>query len=272
MFVIDAETCTGCQLCVVACKDEHVDSDYAPWTKPQPEGGHFWVGIDKRERGTMPRLRVSFLPIMCQHCENAPCAKVCPHDAIKTRDDGIVWIDPALCNGCGLCQEACPYDVIYINEELDIAQKCTGCAHRVDEGLQPRCADACPHSSILFGEAAEAAANVQGSGTLEQFHPEYGAEPRVKWKGLPRPWIAGIVIDDAADEVIDGAEIVVADLVGDGEKTASTDAFGEFWFRGLTENRKYRVTVRKAGYAEHVAVVTTDVDCDLGAVRLTPAG
>ena len=147
-FLIDVDKCSGCSLCIIACKDEHVGNSYAPWTAPQPDTGHFWIDVIPVERGKTPRVKMSYLPVLCQHCENAPCIKACPEDAIKRRADGLVWIDPAVCNNCGLCQEACPYDVIYMNEDLGIAQKCTGCAHRVDEGLLPRCAEVCPHDAI----------------------------------------------------------------------------------------------------------------------------
>lgn len=155
LFLVDAEKCTGCALCVVACKDEHVGHSYLPWTGPQPDTGHFWVDVRGLERGNIPRVAVSHLPVFCQHCENAACLKACPDNAIFRREDGLVWIDESACSGCGLCVEACPYDAIFMNETRAVAQKCTGCAHRVDEGLEPRCAEICPHEAIVFGEASD---------------------------------------------------------------------------------------------------------------------
>lgn len=267
-FLIDVDRCSGCALCIVACKDEHVENEHLPWAAPQPVAGHFWMNVLRRERGRLPRVRMSYLPLLCQHCENAPCIKGCSAGAIKRRADGLVWIDPALCNGCGDCQEACPYDVIYINEDLNIAQKCTGCAHLVDEGKTPRCADVCPHDAIMFGdEAAREAASGSGKAT-EIFHPEYETRPLVSWRGLPRPWIAGLVLDAETDEVIVGAEIVSVDLFDDSRHTAQSDAFGDFWIRGLQSDRKYVVTVREAGYEELRTVVTTRGDQDLGTIAL----
>jgi Fe-S-cluster-containing dehydrogenase component len=257
-FLIDVDKCTGCKLCIVACKDEHVGAEYAPWTKPQPDTGHFWIDVKELERGQMPRVRMSYLPVLCQHCADAPCIKACPEGAIKTRDDGLVWIDPAACNSCGLCQEACPYDVIYMNEELGLAQKCTGCAHRVDAGELPRCAEVCPHEAIVFGEAP----------TGEVFHPEYETAPRVAWKGLPKPWIAGALIDAADDEVVADATVIVTDLAADRAVTARSDAFGEFWLRGMDANRRYRIEIRKDGYDVKTDVLTTDRDRDLGTISL----
>jgi tetrathionate reductase subunit B len=271
-FLIDVNKCTGCKLCIIACKDEHVGSGYSPWTKAQPDTGHFWIDVRSIERGRIPRVRMTYLPLLCQHCANAPCTKACPEDAIKRRDDGFVWIDPEHCTGCGLCQPSCPYDVIYMNGELGIAQKCTGCAHRVDEGSLPRCVDICPHDAIAFGGESDSAFNdTEQGGTLEVFHPEYMAEPRVSWKGLPKPWITGTVIDPANDEVISGAAITSLDLFADGSVTVLSDEFGDFWIRGMKKDRKYRLEIRKEGYEALRAIVTTAGDQDLGNVCLKRA-
>ncbi len=260
-FLIDVDKCSGCKLCIIACKDEHVGSSYAPWSRPQPDTGHFWMDVQPIERGRTPRVRMSYLPLLCQHCANAPCIKSCPDDAIRTRDDGLVWIDPAACTGCGLCQDACPYDVIFINDEQGIAQKCTGCAHRVDEGLLPRCVEVCPHEAIVFGDETDVAGG-------EAYHPEYLAEPRVLWKGLPKPWIAGSITDFHSDELISGVAVTAVDLFADGSVTVLSDDFGDFWLRGLEKDRKYRVEIRKKGYEAFHAIVTTADDQDLGNVLL----
>ena len=268
-FLIDVDKCSGCSLCIIACKDEHVGSSYSPWTKPQPDTGHFWIRVQAVERGRIPRVRMSYLPLLCQHCANAPCIKACPEDAIKRRDDGLVWIDPEACTGCGLCQEACPYDVIYMNRELGIAQKCTGCAHRVDEGSLPRCAEICPHDAIVFGDEADSVFSKAEQGeTLEVYRPEYQAEPRVLWKGLPKPWIAGTVIDTVSDEVISGAAITAIDLFEDGSVTVLSDEFGDFWIRDVDMDRKYKLEIKKKGYENSLAIVTTDGVQDLGDICL----
>jgi tetrathionate reductase subunit B len=274
-FVIEVDKCSGCQLCVIACKDEHVGNDYAPWTRPQPETGQFWMRLDTLERGRIPRVRMTYLPILCQHCTNAPCMKACPEGAIKRRDDDLVWIDSALCNGSGLCKEACPYDVIYMNEELAVAQKCTGCAHRVDEGLSPRCVEICPHDAIVFADEMGAGASNGSPGeALFVYHPEYQTRPKVYWKGLPKPWIAGMVIDAASDEVIPDVTITSVDLFEDRIVAVQSDEFGDFWLRALENDRKYKIEIRKNGYDDVFMVVTTDRDQDLGTIALkkTTAG
>ncbi len=268
-FLIDVDKCSGCKLCIIACKDEHVGSAYSPWTRPQPDTGHFWIDVRSMERGRIPKVRMTYLPLLCQHCANAACVKACPEDAIKRRDDGLVWIDPEACTGCELCEEACPYDVIYMNRELGVAQKCTGCAHRVDAGSLPRCVDVCPHDAIVFGDEADSVfSGGENGGTLEAYHPEYQAQPRVYWKGLPRPWIAGTVVDAGSDEVMAGVAITAVDLFEDGTVTVRSDGFGDFWIMGLARGRKYKVEIKKEGYRSHPVVVTTDADQDLGVVCL----
>ena len=262
-FIIDVDKCTGCNLCVVACKDEHVDSSYAPWSKPQPEGGHFWMNVKAIERGTIPRVRMTFLPTMCQHCEEAPCIPACPEGAIKTRDDGLIWIDGDKCTGCGDCQPSCPYDVIYKNDDLNIAQKCTGCSHRVDEGELPRCVDVCPHEAIKFSQADAV------DSSLELLHPEYGAKPRVFWQGLPKPWITGAVINFGADEVIIGAAVKATNLTDGKIFRTTSNEFGEFWLTGLALNNDYRVDIFGDGYCDFSTNVLLDREQDIGLIGLT---
>ncbi len=77
--------------------------------------------------------------------------------AIYKREDGLVIIDPVKCTGCKSCVDACPYGVIYFNDDLNLAQKCTGCAHLLDSGWkEPRCVDACPTLALKFMEESEA--------------------------------------------------------------------------------------------------------------------
>ncbi|MCZ7566294.1 MAG: carboxypeptidase-like regulatory domain-containing protein [Burkholderiales bacterium] len=87
-------------------------------------------------------------------------------------------------------------------------------------------------------------------------------------EGLPRPWIAGTVIDAASDEVLADAAITALDLVDDASVTVRSDAFGDFWVRGMAPDRKYRVAIGKAGYEAFLAIVTTTGDQDLGCVEL----
>ena len=162
VFVIDVALCTGCDNCQLACKDEHVGNDWAPIARPQPEIGQFWMKLNKKTCGTVPKVRVNHTPTMCNHCENAPCIAAAKDGAVYRREDGLVIIDPEKAKGQKAIADACPYGAIYWNEGLDLAQKCTGCAQLVDNGKTPRCVDVCPTEAILFGEEEELKAKIKG--------------------------------------------------------------------------------------------------------------
>ena len=99
VLVIDINKCNGCYNCQVACKDEHVDNDWTPIAKPQPDTGHFWMKVTDVVQGTVPKVRVRYMLDTCQHCDDAPCIPACSSEAIYKREDGIVIIDPEKCTG-----------------------------------------------------------------------------------------------------------------------------------------------------------------------------
>ena len=147
-FIIDAAKCMDCNNCFIACKDEHVDNDWPGYTGPQPRHQQRWINIERRERGQYPLVDVSYLPMPCQHCEDAPCVKA-GKGAIYRRDDGIVLIDQDKARGNEGLVSSCPYGAMYWNAEQNIVQKCTMCAHLLDKGWkQPRCVQACFYRSI----------------------------------------------------------------------------------------------------------------------------
>ena len=215
VMVIDLSICNGCHNCQVSCKDEHVANDWSPIARPQPDTGQFWNKVINLERGTVPKVMVTYHHSICQHCDDAPCMKACPQNAIYKRADGIVIIDPDRCRGNQLCNEACPYEnVIYFNDDLNIAQKCTFCAHLLDKGWkETRCSDACPTGAFTFGDEEDlkdviAKDNSQTRTTNEA--PGY-------YLNLPKKWIAGAVLDQEADECTEGAT-VTATNTATGEK------------------------------------------------------
>jgi Fe-S-cluster-containing dehydrogenase component len=261
-FVIDVSECSGCYQCQISCKDEHCGNDWTPYAKPQPEWGHFWGKMNETERGHIPHVKVAHVFVPCQHCYAAPCIKDCPVTAIYTRPDGLVIVDPKKCTGCQLCVDACPYGAIYFNPQLQIAQKCTGCAHLVDRKVlfAPRCADACPHQVIQFGEESEL--DLSGAETL---YPEYGLTTKVHYKNLPKRFVAGTVYDPTAKEVVIGAACTLNGTGG--PFTATTDAFGDFWFEGLP-TADFALTIESAGKTVTMAVSTKEQDKGLGDIAL----
>ncbi len=265
-FVIDVSICNGCYCCQISCKDEHVGNDWTPYAKPQPDTGQFWLKQNEFVRGTVPKVKVSYRPVLCMHCDDAPCMPACPIEgAIYKREDGLVIIDPVKCTGCKNCVDSCPYGVIYFNEDLNIAQKCTGCAHLLDNGWTvPRCADVCPTEALKFGEESELKELI---GKAEVLNPEYKAKPRVYYLNLPRKFVAGTVYDPKEKEVIIGATCT---LTGSGGKksTAATDEFGDFWFEGLDVG-KYSLEIKSDGKVKKIDGISTEKDVNLGDIPLS---
>ena len=86
-FLIDLNKCVGCYDCQIACKDEHCGNDWSPYAKPQPDTGQFWLRLNETEHGARPHVKVSYVPVMCQHCDNAACMEACdqaPSSSAKT--------------------------------------------------------------------------------------------------------------------------------------------------------------------------------------------
>jgi len=127
---------------MTACKYENNVDIGSYWTWVEREGPH----------GEFPNNEMYFLPILCQHCETPECISVCPTAASYKRKDGIVLVDKEKCIGCGLCLEACPYDVRVMNNEHGVAEKCTLCAHLIDQGEQPNCVKNCAGRCRIIGD------------------------------------------------------------------------------------------------------------------------
>jgi tetrathionate reductase subunit B len=204
----------------------------------------------------------------CMHCDEAPCIEACPIEGVMyKREDGLVHLDAEKCTGCRKCVDVCPYDRIYFNDDLNIAQKCTGCSHLLDGGewKVPRCVDACPTEAIKFGEESEFADLIAKA---EVLLPETGAKPRVYYVNMPKKFIGGTIYDPVAKEVVIGATCTCAGADGI-SLTTKTDGFGDFWFRGLATGVDYKVTISAPGFADTVVdAVNTAKDVNLGDIPL----
>jgi Fe-S-cluster-containing dehydrogenase component len=154
-YLIDAEKCIGCGMCVKACKAENKvpDDNFRTWIERYEisEDGEAEVdspngGLDGFEENVthVKIAKAFFVPKMCNHCAAAPCVQVCPVGATYRTKDGVVLVDPKHCVGCGYCIQACPYAVRFLNPATHTADKCTLCYHRVTKGLKPACVAACP--------------------------------------------------------------------------------------------------------------------------------
>lgn len=272
-LLIDVTKCSGCYNCFLACRDEYFGNDYRPYSAPQPLDGQFWMQVKEVERGSFPRPKLDYIAVPCMHCETAPCMNVAADGAVYRREDGIVLIDPDKAKGQKDIVNTCPYRVIFWNEELEIPQKCTMCAHRLDEGdKEPRCVEACPTGALVFGDLDDPSSQIAKlTATLksEAFHPEFETSPLVTYVGLPKRFITGEVVrKDVPGECAEG---VLITLEADGIKQEThSDSYGDFEIDGLERNKTYRVRVEHVGYAPQVFEIVTHSDVDLGEVILEP--
>jgi len=221
-MVIDQERCIGCWTCAVGCKVINNEPAGFWWNRiltaaPGEFGGRSDESADPASdnidvpHGTFPQVEMAYLPVACQHCDDAPCVKVCPVDATFKRDDGTVMIDYERCIGCRYCIAACPYGVRVFNwgdadHQVDftvgygrdyrsdgrlvftpdrprgVVEKCTMCVERIDTGQQPFCVDVCPTGARIFGDlndsSSEVSQLVKEDGAT-QLLPELGTDPNV---------------------------------------------------------------------------------------------
>jgi Fe-S-cluster-containing dehydrogenase component len=170
-MLIDLRTCIGCHACSVACKAEY-----------DVPLGKFRDTVKYVESGTYPKAKRHFVPVLCNQCEDAPCMKACPTEAITRLPNGEVVINEGDCNVNRFCQAACPYGAIYIDPEKNVAQKCTFCEHRTADGLQPACVEACPTRCRTFGDLDDPGSLIAQKireNKVEVWKPEAGTRPRV---------------------------------------------------------------------------------------------
>lgn len=263
-FVLDISKCSGCFNCQLACKDEHAGNDWMPYSRPQPPTGQFWIKVQEHVCGSKPKVKIHYTPELCNHCDNPACLPACPEGAISKREDGLVLIDPAKCSGCKKCLDACPYHAIYFNDELRLAQKCTGCAHLLDHGYAlPRCVEACPTDALKFGEESELQDFIPGAVVRQ---PETGCRPRVFYRNIPGKFIAGTVYDPVEEEVVIGARC----KLNNGAKLwdVNSDSFGDFWFRDLAVGI-YDLVIEAPGYRVRTfSRLNTSSDLNLGDIPL----
>lgn len=204
-MVIDLLRCIGCGTCMMSCKVEH----FLP-------PGIWWNRVLMKEEGKFPSVRLTIAPVLCNHCGDAACVKVCPTGASSRRADGIVTIDSSKCIGCRYCMVACPYGARYFFDkpkpyfkgadftpyekigykdmEQKVVQKCTFCQERIDKGVAaglkpgidrdatPACVNSCTAKARFFGDLEDPGSEVSRlirSRKGKQLHPEFGTDPSV---------------------------------------------------------------------------------------------
>ena len=167
-FFTDTSICIGCKACEVACKEwNELPGNPPAFLDSYDNTGQLdaqnWRHVEFTE--TVPANRgVIVQPTsiaggqawlmmsdVCKHCQNASCLDVCPTNAIIRTEFDTVFIRQEVCNGCRDCISACPFGVIGFSEKTGTVHKCTFCYDRLQAGMQPACAKACPTESIKFG-------------------------------------------------------------------------------------------------------------------------
>ena len=189
-WFVDTRRCFGCHGCEVSCKAEN-----------DVPLGHFIRQTIYKDVGEYPRVSRVFLPMSCQHCEDAPCIKACPCGALHKEAGGTVAVDYNICSGHGTCVEVCPYGAIYLDPVANQAVKCHNCYHRTENGMEPACVPTCPSDALYFGDLNDPQSKISQAmaeaadteGDLQQLRPEKGTRPRM--------WFAGRAPVEAENDV-----------------------------------------------------------------------
>lgn len=188
-WFIDTRRCFGCHACEVSCKAEN----------DVPLGNFIRQTIFK-DVGEYPKVARLFMPMSCQHCEDAPCIKACPCGALHKEAGGTVAIDYDTCCGHATCAEVCPYGAIYMDPVSKQAVKCHNCYHRTegddDQTMDPACASTCPSDAIYFGDLNDPNSRIsvvkqqaEEANDIQQLRPEKGTQPRMWFRGPAPPEI-----------------------------------------------------------------------------------
>ena len=195
-MVVDLRRCIGCHACSVTCKTEHA----------VPLGG-FRTRVRYLERSDRPTI--AFLPLLCMQCQDAPCMKACPTEAIIRLEDGRVTINQDRCCGNKACIAACPYGAIYIDPQTNKADQCDFCTHRTTLWMDPACVSACPTEALRFGDLddpEDPVAKYASTHDAKAFKEEAGTRPSVLYVGHEK-WMeekakTGIQLSPDENEIV----------------------------------------------------------------------
>ena len=197
-IAINLNRCVGCHTCANACKMQNNVPEGMLWNRVLTEDCDVMDGA----LGTYPNVTRTFLPVACQHCQNAACQRVCPTGATYKDDKGRVEIDYDKCIGCRMCMAACPYtgvrsfnweepkytiDFSVGSAEVPVHQKhvvekCTMCWHRLAKGEEPACVEVCPGRARFWGDLDDPASEVSRlirDREYQQLLAEEGTKPSV---------------------------------------------------------------------------------------------
>lgn len=161
-ILIDISKCTGCRVCVLACKQwNRLPSEENKFSKTDNGSPYFsainWINIVFKQyiNGADGGEKWIYTRQSCMHCRNAACVIVCPANAITHNEFGAVVIDEKKCIGCNYCIANCTFNVVGFDQSRNIARKCTLCSDRLAQGLAPACAHSCPTGALTFGDRSD---------------------------------------------------------------------------------------------------------------------
>ena len=277
-MIVDIERCNNCRACFLAVKDEHTGNEFPGYAAEQPAMGHNWLDIERKERGTYPIVDAHFMPVMCNHCDDAPCMKAAKNGAVTKRDDGIVIIDPVKSKGQREIVAACPYGAISWNEEKQIPQAWIFDAHLLDEGWTKTRAEQCCPTDVFRSVKVEdqEMQRIKEAEGLEVLQPELGTQPRVYYKNLhlmTQCFVGGsvVAIVDGVEECAEGAQVALKHN-GNEIARATTDTFGEFKIDRLEpDSGQYELEVTGESGSASMRFDLGDESLYLGVVKLAAA-
>lgn len=158
---IKLDRCVGCHTCEIACAVEHSAGRQLLAALAEP--------VKPRKRLHVEAAGSLSIPVLCRHCEDAPCAAVCPTGATyRDQTSQLVLQDPRKCIGCLLCVQACPFGMMGLRAESRVAVKCDRCPDRD----RPACVDACPTKALVYS-AAEVHAKTKRRSVVEALASSY---------------------------------------------------------------------------------------------------
>jgi Fe-S-cluster-containing dehydrogenase component len=215
-MAIDLDRCTGCEACVVACHAENNLPVIEPEEAARGRSVH-WIRVDRYYEGEFPDVKVKYMPVLCQHCDDAPCEPVCPVYATYHNPEGLNVQVYNRCVGTRYCANNCPYSVRFFNffephwdsplelqhnpdvavRMVGVMEKCTFCVQRVQRGkrdakeaghpvadgaIQPACVQSCPAEAMVFGDLSDRESKVSSlaeSGRATRLLEDLGVKPKV---------------------------------------------------------------------------------------------
>jgi len=150
-FFFDSRFCSGCKACQAACKDKNNLPPGVLLRRVMEVSGGTWLKAGTAWNNSVFAYNLS---ISCNHCVHPKCARICPTNAFRIREDGIVILDESKCMGCGYCAWGCPYGAPQFNPEAGHMTKCDFCFDNLEQGLPPACVAACPLRVLDYGDIA----------------------------------------------------------------------------------------------------------------------